>query len=338
MSNETNTMELLKQPLKIKNLTIHNRLVMAPMECRRTDERGEVSEDMLEYYDQRTKGGVFGLVITEHHFVSSEGRASAKQLSIVDDSKIESNRTLVDLVHGNGSAIFMQLGHAGMMAQPLEGEGKALGASTGEIPSMKGGMLPVTGMTVEDITRVTECFAKAAVRAKEAGFDGIDVHAAYGYLLSQFYSPITNHRDDEYTGNTLEGRLRFHTEVIRAIRKAVGDDFIISIRFGAYDYREGGSSMDEIQMASKMLVEAGADILNISCGLGGAQLIMQPQEGTFTELAEIAKKATGIPVITVGNIHTKEGAEAQLQDGKADMVAIGRAIYKNSDFVRTMLK
>ena len=329
--------ELLKQPLRIKNLDIHNRLVMAPMECRKTDELGDVSHGMLDYYDQRSRGGDFGLIITEHHFVSPEGRASLQQLSIVDDSKIESNRRLAELVHKNGSAIFMQLGHAGMMAKPLSGEGKALGASGGSVPSPMGGQISVTEMKQEDIDRVTECFAKAAVRAKDAGFDGVEIHAAHGYLLSQFYSPITNHRTDAYTGATLEGRIRFHQEVLQAVRKAVGAEFPISFRFGAYDYREDGSSMDEIDTASKNFVEAGADILSISCGMGGADRMTQPREGAFSDLAEIARKATGVPVITVGNIHTRSGAESLLQTGKADMVAIGRPIFRDADFARKMM-
>lgn len=328
---------MLKQPLRIHNLEIRNRLVMAPMECRKTDEFGEVSQEMLDYYDQRTRGGDFGLIITEHHFVSPDGRASSRQLSIVDDSKIESNRRLAKLVRNNGSAVFMQLGHAGMMAQPLSGDGNALSASDISIPSPLGGEISAEEMSIEDIGRVTECFAKAAVRAKKAGFDGVEIHAAHGYLLSQFYSPIINCRKDAYTCETLDGRLRFHLEVLQAIRKEVGAEFPISLRFGAYDYREGGSSMYEIAAASQKLAEAGADILSISCGMGGADLLAQPIEGTFSDLAEIAKKATGVPTITVGNIHTRGGAEGLLKAGKADMVAIGRPVFKNADFARKMM-
>ncbi len=330
-------MECMKQPIRVRNLSIHNRLVMAPMECRKTDERGEVSPEMLEYYDQRTRGGDFGLVITEHHFVSPEGRASSKQLSIVDDSKIAGNRALADLVHRNGSAIFMQLGHAGMMAQPLPGEGEVLGACGGSFSLPRFGTVSPREMGVEDIRRVRDCFAAGAVRAKEAGFDGVEVHAAHGYLLSQFYSPITNHRKDQYTGDTLEGRLRFHLEVLGAIRQAVGEEFPVSIRFGAYDYREGGSSLEEIGPAAVKLVEAGADVLSISCGLGGGDRIMGGEEGTFSKLSEIAGQAVSVPVITVGNIHTRAGAEALLQAGKADMTAIGRPIFQDPDFARRLM-
>lgn len=331
-------MDILKQLLKIKDLELHNRLVMAPMECRKTDERGEVSAEMLDYYDARTKGGDFGLIITEHHFVSPEGRASSQQLSIVDDSKIASNHALVELAHKNGSAIFMQLGHAGMIAKPLAGEGEPISADSTSRPSDTGGTIHARAMSTEDIRRVTKCFADAAVRAKEAGFDGVEIHAAHGYLLSQFYSPLTNHRQDEYTGDSLEGRLRFHLEVIRAVRNAVGEDFPISVRFGAYDYQEGGSRLEEIPSAAARMADAGADILSISMGMGGAQALMQPVEGVFSDLAEIAKKAVSIPVITVGNIHTRAGAEQLLQDGKADLAAIGRPIYKDPDFARNMMK
>lgn len=330
-------MEMLKQPINVKNLTIHNRLVMAPMECRRTDEHGEVSAEMLDYYDVRSKGGDFGLIVTEHHFVSPEGRASSKQLSIVDDTKIESNHALVELAHKNGSAIFMQLGHAGMMAKPLDGEGEPVGPCNVSRPSPMGGMINAKEADKKDIERITACFAKGAERARKAGFDGVEIHAAHGYLLSQFYSPLTNHRKDDYTGDTLEGRMRFLLEVVRAVREAVGEDYPICVRFGAYDYKEGGSQKGEISTAAKWLEEAGADILSISMGMGGGEALMQPVEGSFSDLAEIAKNAVNIPVITVGNIRTRVGANKLLQDGKADMVAIGRPIYKDSNFVRNMM-
>ena len=310
---------------------------MAPMECRKTDERGEVSAEMLDYYNARSEGGDFGLIITEHHFVSPEGRASSKQLSIVDDTKIESNRALAELVHKNGSAIFMQLGHAGMIAKPLEGEGEPVSADSVSRNSPMLGAINAKAMSCEDIRRVTKCFADAAGRAKKAGFDGVEIHAAHGYLLSQFYSPLSNHRKDEYTGETLEGRLLFHLEVIKAVREVVGEDYPISVRFGAYDYQEGGSQIEEIPAAARWMAEAGADILSISMGMGGAEALRKPVEGVFSDLAEIARKAVDIPVITVGNIHTKMGAEKLLQDGKADMVAIGRLIFKDPAFARKMM-
>ena len=331
-------MNMLEQSIKVNGLNIHNRLVMAPMECRKTDERGEVSAEMLDYYDVRSKGGDFGLIVTEHHFVSPEGRASSKQLSIVDDAKIEGNRALAELAHENGSAIFMQLGHAGMIAKPLAGEGEPLSADDVSRPSLMGGTINARAMTREDIECVTRRFADGAARAKEADFDGVEVHAAHGYLLSQFYSPLTNHRTDEYAGNMLEGRLRFHVEVIRAIRDAVGDDFPISVRFGAYDYQDGGSKLEEIPTAARWLEEAGVDILSISMGMGGGEVLKQPVEGVFSDLAAIAKEAVDIPVITVGNIRTRHGAEKLLQDGKADLVAIGRPIFKDPDFARKMMR
>lgn len=331
-------MDILKQPIKINGLEIHNRLVMAPMECRKTDERGEVSAEMLDYYNARSEGGDFGLIVTEHHFVSPEGRASSKQLSIVDDTKIKSNHELVELAHKNGSAIFMQLGHAGMIAKPLAGEGEPISAVDVSRPSPILGTIHAKAMSQEDIRRVTKCFADAAGRAKEAGFDGVEIHAAHGYLLSQFYSPLTNHRKDEYTGDSLEGRMRFLLEVIRAIRSVVGEDYPISVRFGAYDYQDGGSRMEEIPIAARWIEEAGADILSISMGMGGAEALKQPIEGVFSDLAEIARNAVDIPVITVGNIHTRPGAEKLLQDGKADMVAIGRPIFKDPDFARKLMK
>ena len=335
LQDEMKNTGLLLQPLTIKNITLHNRLVMSPMECRKTDERGLVSPEMLDYYDARTKGGVFGLVITEHHFVSPEGRASAKQLAVTSDDVIDSNRQLVDLVHENGSKIFMQLGHAGMVAKPLDGEGIPLGPTGGDIPSPLGGTLHVTQASVDDIHRITNAFTEGAVRAKEAGFDGVDIHAAHGYLLSEFFSPITNHRQDKY-GGSLENRLRFDLEVLRAIRSAVGDDFIISIRFGV-DYNEFGNTLDVVEHTSKLLVEAGADVLNVSMGMGGGDRMKLTDEDVFSDAAAIAKKSVDVPVITVGNIHTAAGAESLLKDGKADLTAIGRPVFRDAEFARNLI-
>ena len=228
--------------------------------------------------------------------------------------------------------------HAGMNVFMPEKrvEGGRLLAPTGGMTAPN--EMTTTEITAADMDKICADFVDAAKAARELGFDGVQLHCAHGYLLSQFYSPLTNHRKDEYTGESLDGRLRFHTEVLTAIRKAVGDDFPVSIRFGAYDYREGGSSLEEIPEAAKMLVAAGADILDISMGMGGGHMLGQPEEGVFSPLAEIVKKAVNVPVITVGNIHTRQGAENLLQNEKADMTAIGRPIFKDPDFARNMMR
>ena len=187
-------------------------------------------------------------------------------------------------------------------------------------------------MTAEDIRRVKDCFVEAALRAKEAGFDAVEIHSAHGYLLNQFYSPVTNHRTDEYNGQTLEGRTRLHAEVLRAVRKAVGEDYPVFIRFGACDYMEGGSRIEEIPAAARIFEEAGADLLDITGGLSGFILPGRTEPGYFAELSITAKKSVQIPVLVTGGVTAGADAERLLEEGTADLIGVGRALLQDEDW------
>ena len=179
---------------------------------------------------------------------------------------------------------------------------------------------------------VKKCFVGAALRVKEAGFDGVEIHSAHGYLLNQFYSPLTNHRTDEYSGQTLDGRSRLHVEILKAVRTAAGADFPIAIRFGAYDYMAGGSRKEEIPEAGCIFAEAGADMLDISGGLNGFIVKDNTQPGWFSELSILAKKNVQIPVILTGGVKTAEEAESLLREDTADLIGVGRAMLQNQDW------
>lgn len=185
-------------------------------------------------------------------------------------------------------------------------------------------------MSTNDIQEVISDFTKAAIRAKQAGFDGVEIHSAHGYLLNQFYSPLTNKRTDEYNAQTLHNRLKLHIQIIESIRKAVGHNFLIAVRLGACDYMEGGSTLQDSIEAAKLLEEAGIDLLDISGGLCGYMRPDCKEEGYFSEITEAIQEVIDIPVILTGGIIEAHTAEMLLQNKKADFIGIGRALLKDS--------
>lgn len=172
-------------------------------------------------------------------------------------------------------------------------------------------------------------FAAAARRVKEAGYDGVEIHSAHGYLLNQFYSPLTNDRDDEYGPQSLENRLRFLTETIAAVHQAVGEDFPIAVRLGGSDYRPGGSTLADAAGAAQILERAGIDLLDLSGGLG---MFMRPghrEAGWFSDMSRAVKERVSLPVILTGGVQTPAEAETLLNQGAADLIGVGRAMLRN---------
>jgi 2,4-dienoyl-CoA reductase-like NADH-dependent reductase (Old Yellow Enzyme family) len=218
---------MLKDTIRINQLVLRNRIVMPPMATGKAD-HGAPDDNLNAYYAAHANGTA--LIIVEHAYISPEGMAHNTQLSMADDSVVPAYRKLTDAVHERGAAVFAQISHAGAKAKD-----SGLSAISPSGVSIRDKMPAAKEMTVEDIEHVKECFVSAALRAKAAGFDGVEIHSAHGYLLNQFYSPLTNHRTDAYNGQTLEGRTRLHAEILRAVRASVGDDYTVAIRFGACD-------------------------------------------------------------------------------------------------------
>jgi len=324
-------MKLLMQPMKLKNVEIKNRIVMPPMATSKSED-GQVTQKLVDYYDEKSKGGYIGLIITEHAYISKEGMADPGQISISKDSDIEGLKRITETIHNNGSKVIAQINHAGSAAeQKVTGcepiSASAIANTTGIIPHE---------MNQVDIERIIHCFAEAARRAKEAGFDGVEIHSAHGYLLNQFFSPLTNKRTDEY-GGSLEGRIRIHMEIIKEIRKAVGADYLVALRLGACDYMEGGSTLSDGVAASKALEKAGLDLLDISGGLCRITRPDHKEPGYFGELTEAIKKEVSVPVILTGGITKGEHAEKLLKEGKADFIGVGRAIFKDSEWAKKVV-
>ncbi|MGI6737047.1 MAG: tRNA-dihydrouridine synthase [Anaerovoracaceae bacterium] len=326
---------LIKEPLSIRGLTLNNRLVMPPLATEKSD-RGKVTPALIEHYRSRAQGDAVGLIFTEHSFLDHRGLASPRQLSIADDSDIPGLQELTAAIHAAGSAkVFVQINHAGsntstsVTGTPLEAP------SAVPHPSLKAGETP-TEMSRERIAEITDAFAAAAARALRAGYDGVEIHSAHGYLLNEFYSPITNKRTDEY-GGTLEHRLRFHREVIRAVRAAIGDDVPLALRLGGSDYTEGGSTIEDAVEAAVLLEQAGVDLLDLSGGLCGYRIVDRHEPGFFREMTAAIRRRVSIPVILTGRIRDLATAEALLQHGDADLIGIGRPLYKDPDWARRAL-
>jgi 2,4-dienoyl-CoA reductase-like NADH-dependent reductase (Old Yellow Enzyme family) len=310
-------------------MTMHldNRLVMPPMATAKALPEGHVSPDLLEYYSKRSDGGYIGLIIIEHSYVSLGGRANDRQLSVADDSTIEGLQKLAEAIHGHGSKTVMQINHAGS-AGTTEIDG-----TTPVAPSAINNPLHLKGSSprelgTDEIKGVVEAFVRAASRVKAAGFDGVEVHSAHGYLLNQFLSPMTNRRHDTY-GGELINRIRIHLEIIDAIRSALGPDYPIFLRLGASDYREGGTTLEDSVIAARAFEAAGLAALDVSGGFNGFSIPGVDEQGYFAPLTGALKQAIGIPVMLTGGIKDALVADQLLQDNKADLIGVGRAMLSD---------
>lgn len=321
---------MVNESIRIGNLELKNRIVMPPMATYLSMEDGKVTEPLLAYYGERAEGGKIGLIITEHSFITLQGKAKDHQLSAASDDDIEGLGRLVQAIHQNGTMAMAQLNHAGAAAPSSVTGCRAVGASSVVLPvsPMMGDGTEPLAATKEQIKEITASFAAAAGRVKAAGFDGVEIHSAHAYLLNEFYSPLTNHREDEY-GGTLDNRLRFHCEVIRAVREAVGDDFVIAVRLGGCDYMEGGSTVKDSVYAAKILESAGIDLIDISGGMCRYTRKGHNEPGYFRDVSSAIKKEVSIPVILTGGVKTMEEADALLSENVADLIGIGRELFRN---------
>ncbi len=320
-------MSTLAEPLSFAGLDLSNRLVMPPMATSRATEDGSVTPRIVDYYDEKTRGGHIGLVIVEHSFVSPEGKANRGQTSISRDEDIAGLAEVAAAAHRNGSKIMAQISHAGGASTKAKTGLEPIGPSAVEMPWSQ--EVP-REMDENDITRIIECFAAAAERAQRAGFDGVEIHSAHGYLLNQFYSPLTNKRTDAYGASTIAQRLTLHLAIVRAVRERVGSDYPIALRLGACDYREGGSTIEDGVEAAKLLEAADIDLLDITGGIGGYTHPDTKQPGYFADASTPIKRAVQIPVILTGGITERIQADELLAAGAANLIGVGRAILCDS--------
>ena len=315
----------LFQPIEIKGLKLKNRLVVPPMGSGFAAEDGSVTERLITYHEARARGG-FSLITLEVTAVDGkEGKGSRHQLSIFDDRFIAGFKQLVDRVHKAGAKVGVQLYHPGRVTIPAYIGGlKPVGPSALPDPIWR---QETRELTLEDIRRLVECFAQGARRAKEAGFDIVELHGAHGYLISQFMSGYANKRTDEYGGN-FEGFIKFPVEIVRRIRQLVGPDFPVFFRISGDELVPMGRTIPESVEAAKRLVREGVDVIDVSIGVMESSAVTSAppdmEQGFNAGMAAAFKKALSVPIIAVGRINEPEIAEEIVSSGKADLIAIGR--------------
>ena len=313
----------LFQPLEVRRCTIPNRIVMTPMGTNFAESTGEMSFLHMDYYEQRAQGGA-GLIIVENACVDfPSGSNGTSQLRLDKDIYIPRMFKLTETIHKHATKIAVQLNHAGASAVAERIEMQPVSAS--DLPNKKGGATP-RPLTKDEIYSIVESYAKAAKRAQIAGFDAVEIHCGHSYLVSQFLSPLTNNRTDEF-GGSAENRARFANLILKAVREQVGPFFPILVRISADEFVEGGSDLeDSLELLSYYQEEA--DIIDVSCGLvDSIQYQIDAnylKDGWRTYLATAVKEKFNKPVITVGNIRDPQVAEDILSSGKADFIGLGR--------------
>jgi 2,4-dienoyl-CoA reductase-like NADH-dependent reductase (Old Yellow Enzyme family) len=332
-------MNILLTPARIGPVEIKNRIVMPPMTTRTADDEGFVTEDCIAYYLARVQGGT-GLITVEMASPEKVGRHRRREIGIYDDRFIPGLKRLTDAIHRGGAKASIQLGHAG---------GHTRVDICGETPIAPSAIPhPVYETTFETIVpqemtkaRIEETIAAhvaAAQRARTAGFDCVEIHAAHGYLISQFHAPLENRRNDEY-GGALENRARFGLEVLRAVKSAAPDIAVV-YRLSVEDFFPGGLPYSEGRQIAIWAAAAGADALHVTAGhyrsRPSAQVVLPPMnfpDATFLDYAADVKKRVSVPVIAVGRLGDPTIAERAVIQGKADFIALGRTLIAEPQWV-----
>jgi 2,4-dienoyl-CoA reductase-like NADH-dependent reductase (Old Yellow Enzyme family) len=321
----------------INKMMLTNRFIRSATWEGLAGENGSVTEGLIDVSAQLSLGGI-GLIITGHAYVSPEGQATPWQLGAYSDKLIPGLKEMTKTVHGTGGKIIMQLAHAGSYAASLISGLDPIG------PSPVNGKSGLIGkeMTRENVKEVIQAFSDAAGRAQTAGFDGIQIHGAHGYLLSQFLSPVFNKRKDEY-GGSINNRTRFVMEVLEAIRKTVYPDFPVLIKLNSEDFLEDGFTVEDMLYTATMLGEYGIDAIEMSGGtiISGNKIPSRPakpdsenSEVYYEAAARQYKKNILTPLILVGGIRTLETAERLVTEGAADYIALSRPLIREPNLIK----
>ena len=325
--------EKLFEPGMIGGLEIKNRIVMPAMGCSLAESTGEAGARMIKYYADRARGGA-GLIITEITRVDdATGVGTPNQLSVTNTHMIAQLSRLVEAVHAYDTKLFVQLHHPGNQT-PSRLIGGRQPVSASDVTCKVIGEEP-RELTTKEVEGMVKKFVTGAVIAQKAGVDGVEIHAAHGYLVSQFLSPHTNKRADKY-GGSFQGRMRFVTEIIMGIKAFCGPKFPISVRINGSDYLPDGITEEDGIAQAKYLEALGISCLNVSCGTyDSGSTIIEPsyyKEGWKINLASNIRKAVKIPVIAVCNVKHPSFAEHMLQEGDVDFVGIARGHLADPDW------
>ncbi|GAA4922575.1 NADPH dehydrogenase NamA [Mucilaginibacter defluvii] len=332
-------MSTLFSPITIKEVTLRNRIAVSPM-CEYSSTDGFANNWHLVHLGSRAIGGA-GLLITEATAVSPEGRISPADLGIWKDEHIEKLKEITNFIHEQGAVAGIQLAHAGRKAshqKPWEG-GKLIPSdqpngwptvAPSALPFAEGTEAPAE-LDKAGIEKVKADFKAAASRAVAAGFKVVEIHAAHGYLLHQFYSPLSNHRTDEY-GGSFENRIRLVLEVVEAVKEVWPASLPLFVRISATDWTEGGWTIEDSVELAKKLKEAGVDMIDTSTGGNVPRASIPVKPGYQVEFAETIKKDTGILTGAVGMITEPEQANAIIASSQADIVLLARELLRDPHF------
>ncbi len=325
-------MSKLFEPITLRGLTLRNRVWLAPM-CQYSSTDGMPDDWQLVHLGSRATGG-FGLILTEASAVVPEGRISPEDAGIWNDEQTQAWRRIVEFVHGQGASIGVQLAHAGRKGSTY----RPWAEQQGSVPEAEGGWqavapsrVPFEGyadpaaLTIEEIAGVVTAFADATSRAIEAGFDTVEIHAAHGYLLHEFLSPLSNLRDDDY-GGSFENRTRLLLETVDAVRAALPETAPLLVRISGTDWIDGGWDLEQSTRLAVLLKERGVDLVDVSSG-GNAPASIPLEPGYQVPLAA-GVRAAGLPTGAVGLITEPEQAEKILANGEADVVFLARAALR----------
>ena len=301
-------LDALFQPLTIGQTKVRNRIVLPPMVTALANESGAVTQRMVDYYVERARGGV-GLIIVEAAYVQEKERDFGR-LGIENPQLHVGLSELAESIQEQGAKVLLQINSRGSVLAIHEGKGP-------------------DDLTREEIEAIIEAFAEAAWRARRAGFDGVEIHGANKYLIAQFFSPLTNHRQDEYGGDQ-EGRIKFARDILLRVRQRVGNAFTVTYRMVSSELTEGGITLEDAQIFARRMEESGADALHVTADPSRVPYLYVPPmaipRGCNVPLAEGIKKVVRIPVIAVGRINDPVLANEIVASGKADLIAMGRAL------------
>lgn len=328
-------MSILFTPKNIGTLEVPNRLIRSATAEYMSDLKGRPEKPLADLYAELARGGI-GLIITGHCFVHAGGRCNLRMTGAHSDDLLPALERLTSAAHQEGGLVVMQLNHGGRQCAADAILGSPVAPSP--VPASKGKERPQE-LTEQGIKELITAFGEAAGRAKAAGFDGVQIHSAHGYLINQFNSPAANWRQDRW-GGTAARRIRFLEEVASAIRNELGEDYPVLIKLGMEDYVRDGLTLKDGAEIVRHLSDWGIDGLETSGGIGMTSVrkdILRPEdEAYFLHTARAAREATDLPVILVGGIRSKSTIERILEEGSADFISMSRPLIREPDLPRRL--
>ncbi len=331
-------MKEMFESTSIKGMSLANRFIYSATWDGCADDKGFCTQRNIDMLMERVNGGV-GLIITGMAYVKPEGKAAPWQLAACGDEYIDGLAKLAGAIHDAQGKVVLQLAHSGCYAPSALTGHEALGASTNDTDKFP----QCREMTLQEIGQVVEAFGKAAGRAKKAGFDGVQLHGAHGYLLSQFLSPFFNKRTDNY-GGSIENRARILVEALKAVRNEVGEEFLVFVKINSQDFVEGGLTEDEMLQVCAMLKNAGVDAIEMSGGTVYASgafsccrigALDTPEKEVYYRNSAIRfKEKVTVPLMLVGGIRSPEVAGKLVSEGLADYVSLCRPLIREPKLIK----